>query len=144
MKLHSSSSYSCESSVSEKSEDSRCGVCERLVTAEQWGLHCDVCMQWTHVECVCESENSPGITEDVYRRLGDKQFEFHCPRCKTSEEPSFLQSIYDCHIITEEEVEPLDWKDYVVVAEVTLESDEALGTGDASTAVKQTAVASGS
>ncbi len=55
-----------------------------------------------------------------------------------------MQSIYDCHIVSEEEAKPLDWKDYVVVAEVALESDEVFGMGDASTAVKQTAVASGS
>ncbi len=55
-----------------------------------------------------------------------------------------MQSIYDCHIVSEEEVEPLDWKDYIVVPKVVLDSDEAFGMGDASTTVKQTMVASGS
>ncbi len=114
------------------------------MTSEQLGLRCDVCTQWTHVECICRSENAPGITDKIYMRLEDKKFAFHCLRCKSSEEPSFLQSLYDCHIITEEEIEPLDWKEHVVIPEVSLESDEALGTGDASTAIKQTAVASGS
>ncbi len=107
MKLRSRSSYSSESNILEKSEDSKCRVCDEPVASEQWGLRCDVCMQWTHVKCICKSENSPGLTEDVYGRLEDKKFEFHCLRCKSSEEPSVLQTIYDCHIISVAEATPL-------------------------------------
>ncbi len=93
----------------EKSETATCLDCSKPVENEDRGIKCSLCGLWIHLDCISGKENELGISPEIYERLSEGKYEFHCPRCKSTENPFFLQSLYDTKIVSREEA-----KDYVV------------------------------
>ncbi len=100
MKLRLGRDYDSEQSEeTEKSENADCLHCGKSVKNKHQGIKCMDCLLWIHSQCIGELDNQAGITPRIYERLSDKKYEFHCPRCKSKEAPTFLQSIFDAGAI---------------------------------------------
>ncbi len=110
-----------------------CLDCSKPVENEERGIKCSLCGLWIHLDCISRIENQPGISPEIYERLSERRYKFHCLRCKSTK--GFLQSLYDTKIVSREEAEK--WNGCVVFEEQRDPKGELDGSqGDASTTVQ--------
>ncbi len=122
---------------SEKSESADCSDCGKPVQNEQQGIKCTNCALWIHSDCITKSENQAGVDPKFYKRMSQRKYEFYCPRCKSKEAPTFLQSLFNVGLIKRQEVIDEELELYIRLEEEPTDGAENGGQGDASFSRKQ-------
>ncbi len=127
----------------EESESADCLECGKLVENEHQGIKCSDCSFWIHSDCIGKLDNQPGISPEIYARISDRKYEFHCPKCKSlkMKNLSFFQSLYDTGIILKSEAVLEKWHSYISFKEgIGKRGEQVDGQGDASSTSVQSPV----